>query len=189
MKHAESSNKQRKFSYLGAAALLLAALATFGVSLKVFNNDNKPDGFWYLDTETGKLFLGDTKALPPIASPSGGRGMLAHVYGCDRGCGKLDLEGKTLKDLEALNLFVSHLERVSEEGLALAKQAKNNATGKITPDAAAYIATMEHHVIMILDGPNPKWVRPSIETTRIITQMLQTHCGDAQAQPCIPGRS
>lgn len=189
MKHSQSPTNKRPYSYLGAAVLLLAALTAFGVSLKVFNNDNKPDGFWYLDMQTGKLFLGDTKALPPIAAPSGGQGMLAHIYGCDRGCGKLDFEGKTLDDLKAQNLFVSHLERVTDEGLKLAKQASASATGKITPDTAAYIAAMEHHVIMIMNGPNQKWVRPSIETTRIITQMLQSHCGDGQAQPCIPGRN
>lgn len=189
MKHAKPAKRQRLYSYLGAAALLFAALTAFGVSLKVFNSDNKPDGFWYLDMDTGKLFLGDTKALPPIASPSGGLGVRAHIYGCDGGCGKLDLEGKTLEDLEPLNLFVTHLERVSEEGLVLAKQAEANATGKIAPDAAAYIATMEHHVIKIMDRPNAKWVKPSIETTRIITQMLRTPCGDTEAQPCIPGRN
>lgn len=188
MKHAQAANKQRTFSYLGAVVLLFAALAAFGVSFKVFSNTNTPDGFWYLDLDTGKLFLGDTKALPPISAPSGGLGVRAHIYGCDKGCGKLDLEGMTLEDIEKLNLFVSHLERITEDGLAVAKQAKANATGKITPDAAAYLATMEHHVIQILDRPKPKWIKPSVETTRVISQMLQGHCGDSQAQPCIPGR-
>ena len=183
-----SVSKRRKVAYFGAVVLAVCALSAVGVSLKLTNRGNKPTGFWYLDLNTGKLFLADTKELPPIPAPSGGLGVRAHVYGCDKGCGRTNLEGMTLLDLEELGLFVSHLERVSDEGITRAKQAKANATDKIKPDAAAYIAIMDDRLVKILNTPDAKWVKSTFETTRIITGMLQSRCGGRQAEPCIPGR-
>lgn len=37
---------------------------------------------WFYDVQTGQLFSHDGNALPPIAAPSGGEGVRAHVFTC-----------------------------------------------------------------------------------------------------------
>lgn len=155
------------YVFVGAAVLVLA------VSLwRMLGGGGgaKPDGRWYLDLNTGELFAYRGYELPPIPAPSGGEGVLAHVYACGD-CG------------DPAQRVIVALEKYSPEGKAA-------LTGPVQPpprteEMVGRSAPLPSHMLRAGDNPDAPWVSFDSAQGRSLLNRAQQMC-PGQRQTCVP---
>ena len=100
------------------AMLLIVGALTY-VILSTGRKAPKFEGRYYYDLNTDKIFRVKTDEYPPIEAPSGPledgqpAGALAYVFTCAE-CDP-DLDGKTIDELEAADMFIGYLEAYTPE--------------------------------------------------------------------------
>lgn len=149
------------------AAAVVAALV-LAAAVMLMSRGKTPTGpthRWFYDLQANRLFP-EKSALPPITAPSGGQGVLAHVFAC----------GECTEN----NRQVAYLETYTENGLI---HRNEDATGAINPG----------HLVALppSNGTQPRWV-PSESSAGITITMnqsasLRQQCPDPKGfQPCLP---
>ncbi len=176
---------------IGAIVVMIASLALLWINMRGPSRSGPsdvPDVYFY-DVDTKKFFVAAHDELPPIDTESGtNKGFRAFIFGCG-GCGSDggDLEGKSPKELQALNLFVGYYEGFTPEHKKAVKEAKAKADAG-DPSAVYYMEEgFGEGVMRSADGVN--WFPANSEQAIEINRNLGKKCpSGSRLKQCYPGR-
>ncbi|MBS0198252.1 MAG: hypothetical protein JSR77_15975 [Planctomycetes bacterium] len=164
----------KRYAIIAACALVLLGAVTYTIREL---SDKTPIvvGAYYLDLNTGKIFVGPTTSWPPIETPSGpheneAAGVRVYLFSCAP-CGNLD--GKTLAEAEAMGATALWVEKYKAD----AKKALD--AGDRSPEVL-----MEGLVMRAPTGT--KWISPAGREGVAIRKSVSQLCSGNPASPCNP---
>jgi hypothetical protein len=124
-------------------------------------------------------------AIPPIQAPSGGDGVRAYVFTCNKSCGGHDLDGKHLDELKDLGLFVGYVEKISDKGLEQLEKIKGRGDDMAMSMIMAE-SLMEFGMVRSMDSETwYKFMDP--QASRIQSEPHKKCKNRRFARPCLPG--
>jgi hypothetical protein len=158
------------------AALLVLALAAMGYTVwSRFAAAGGKSGNYFLDLNTGKIFVGPESAWAPIVTPSGPHedepaGVRVFLFSCAE-CG--DLDGRTLDEAKTLGATALWVEKYTAE----AKKALEG--GDRSPE------TIMNGLVMRAPTTG-RWMSPSSPEGVSIRNTVAKFCSGRAAKPCTP---
>lgn len=130
----ETINNNSAVVTIATVALLVIAL---GFTIKgmfgggTIGRSSGDPQYWFFDEQTETFFAGPATSMAPIKAPSGGEGVQAFVFTCEKNCGAKDLEGKTLDEIKSMDMFVGYFMKLSERGQKEMQKFKNDPNGNM----------------------------------------------------------
>ena len=119
MKIREFLNQNSSIGILAAVVLLVISLFIIYRELSGAGRPQPPQSKYFMDLNTGEVFIGDFNALAPIETPSGPHegepaGVVANIFACGE-CEK-SYAGMTVTEIEQTGAEVAYLTKFSMEG-------------------------------------------------------------------------
>lgn len=151
----------------GNRGALLLVVVLLALSVVIFSRSRPSKGGgdqrWFYDLQAGKLFAHSVRNLPPVTAPSGGEGVLAHVYAC----GECTEAQRT----------VVYLEKYTDAGKAWAIDTPTDQEGAINTG---------HLIGLLSDTGEVTWVVAESRDGNAITERIGRLCPDQRPTPCRP---
>jgi hypothetical protein len=124
---------------------VVVVVVLIALSVWITSRQGRVVGPTYYDVQTGELFPYRGEELPPITAPSGGEGVIAHVFAC----GSCDDEDAR---------FIGYLEKYTDEGKAQVKRTAE-AIAASTKDNPPPPQPLPQRVVSAYEkGKPPRWV-------------------------------
>lgn len=151
---------------IGVAVALVLARGSTGPQQYAEN------GTYYMDMTSGDLFVAGADATPPVAAPSGGDGVRAHVYSCSS-CSESNRE-------------VLYIEKLTDKARTLTASDDAEDAKPLTPMQMAQVQTGILVATPATGGTEPNWVSASSEEGMALIDKAQKHCSGKAAKRCNP---
>ena len=162
-----------------AVATIIAVVALAVAIIVVFWTGSRgtphgPADVYFVDQNTGNIFVGTSNERAPIRAPSDGpgqaSGLRVHIYSCDE-CPR-DLRGRNIDEMTGPDLYVAYLERYTEEALEVLRDMSDPGNGDIPPDH--YLEIENAHEVRAPDGTT--WALRDTPEAGTIMQRRTEHC-------------
>lgn len=134
MKVREFLNQNSSIGILAAVVLLVISLFIIYRELSGTGGPQPPAEKYFLDLNTGEIFVGDMQAIPPVQTPSGPHegepaGVVAHIYTCGD-CEK-NYAGMQFDEVQVSGAEIVYLTKHTLEGKRMIEQMQS---GEVSPE-------------------------------------------------------
>lgn len=157
--------------------MVIVAIITLGIATVMIVRQTRPPRLtksgqaYFYDLDSRELFTAPGNQLPPITAPSGGRGVLAHIFACDD-CG------------DRSKHVVVYLEMLTEE--VQARLLSDTGGDHSSREHAALLDTGLRVAAKPSPGEEPQWVAASSAQGLAIQDQARKLCDGNPARPCKP---
>jgi hypothetical protein len=124
---------------------VVVVVVLVAASVWIASRQKRVIGPTYYDLQTGELFEYTGEELPPVVAPSGGEGVVAHVFAC----GSCDDEQAR---------FIGYLEKYTDEGKAQVRRTAEAIAASTKDSPPPPQMRPERVISAFVPGEPPRWI-------------------------------
>ncbi|MFW5682584.1 MAG: hypothetical protein ACOC1G_06215 [Phycisphaeraceae bacterium] len=187
MKVREFLNQNSSIGILAAVVLLVISLFIIYREISGTGGPQPPSDKYFLDLNTGEIFVGDMQAIPPIETPSGPyegepAGVVAHIYTCGD-CEK-NYAGMQADEVQRSGAKIAYLTKHTPEGKRTIERMQS---GEVSPEEMGEEDMYFSEMVGEPDGDRWYSMDEDPEAQQLYENLPDCPEGE-QLRQCFPGR-